>query len=257
METEKVVLHETVLANNIAETMVTSNGETPGVLGVENGETIQVEDVQILKELVKRCIRYQKPFECTDWDVLCSSIIEEYEASWGTSLIWVLGSIRYLKKFEKDYGSWNVPLQWVFDCQKEKPAYKVFREHSVNTEHPLKYEFHPASVPINQWINAEVSGSPYLSGIRKKEEGGHGGKFHMLTDIQQATAYLNSRIDTTGWFTRQEAVIKEVKGRNFVTIDLVYSPPKTFVWGIDAEEMYVEHDMQPKTETYGSTQSTN
>jgi hypothetical protein len=229
------VRHETVLANNIAEIMITSNGEMPGVLGVENGETIQAVDAQTLKEIVKKCIRYQRPFECNDWDVLCSAVIDEYNPNWGSSLVWVLGCIRKLKAIETLGGSWNVPLMWVTYPQEERTTFKVFRDFSKRPEFAdkgytqLSYEFHQDWVPANKWIKAEVSSSAGLSGIKKEEDGGIGGQFHMLLDKYQAEAYLESRVKYTNWFIKEEAVIQPVKGRQFLTIDLVYSPPKTFV----------------------------
>jgi hypothetical protein len=61
----------------------------------------------------------------------------------------------------------------------------------------------------------------------------------MLLDENSAATYLNTRTFSP-WFTPQEAMMTKVKGRNWQTIDLVYIPPKTWVWGVDAEEMYIE-----------------
>ena len=62
----------------------------------------------------------------------------------------------------------------------------------------------------------------------------------MLWNKRQAEVYLSNRADVTAWFTSQEAVMVPVEPRSVETIDLVYVPPKLFVWGIDSKEMYVK-----------------
>lgn len=186
-------------------------------------------------EQLQQHIRNYTPFECSNWNVLGEAFLNEYDPIWGTSIVWTVGCIRSLQKFEKFRGSWNAHVKRV-DNYQELYSYKVFRQR-INT---FKYEFHDAEVPINTWIKAEVSGSTGLSGIKKKEDGGDGGYFHMLYNESQAIAYLNTRaLENDAFFPKTEAVIKKVIGRFFCSIDLVYIPPKQFVWGIDAYEMYV------------------
>ena len=189
---------------------------------------------------LNEAIRNLDPFECSDWSALCSAVIEEYDYdTWRTSLTWVLGTIWQVKQFEKMHGSWNVPIRAVPNYQEEKSAFKVLRCHrELENNHFVKqyaFEFHASYVPKNQWIKAEISGSPGLTGIKNPENA----KFHMLYDERQAVAYLGTRTHSP-WFQPQEAVIHKVIGREWQTIDLVYIPPKQWVWGVDANEMYVE-----------------
>ena len=191
-------------------------------------------------EQLQEHIRTYTPFECSNWNALSEAFLNEYDPCWGISIVWTIGCVRSLQQFEKFRGSWNVHIKGLYDCQ-ERTAYKVFRQPTRSTDtFQYKYEFHESDVPINKWIQSEISGSRGLSGIKKKEEGGTGGFFHMLYNQDQAAAYLNARaIENDAWFPKTEAVIKQVRGRNFQSIDLVYIPPKQFVWGIDAYEMYV------------------
>lgn len=224
-----------------------------------NGLIIKAEAALNLQNTESLRIAIQRflPFECSDWDALCQAIVEEYEAeTWRHSLVWILGCIRKMKQFEHLQGSWNVPLRAVWNYQDEKPAYKVFRQprqtsfiyRNGELQLPIEthkgyfeYEFHPSAVPVNQWLQCELSSSKCLTGMKPKSEGGTGGRFHMLMDERQAQTYLNTRgSENDSWFTKRDGVIKQVKGRDFATIDLVYVPPKTWVWGVDANEMYVE-----------------
>ena len=191
-------------------------------------------------EQIRKAIQNFDPFECDDFDALCSAIVEEYDAdNWQISLTWTLGLIRRMKAFEKMWGSWNVPIRVVWGYQEEKPAFKVFRQHWNLDKNVFKkeyrYEFHQSVVSPGAWLKASISGSPGLTGLNNPDQA----KFHLLYDKRQAEAYLGTRTDWP-WFTPHEAVIKEVKGRLFQTIDLVYIPPKQWVWGIDANEMYIE-----------------
>lgn len=183
-------------------------------------------------------IRNLTPFECgcSDLDSLCSAIIEEYDSeTWRTDLVFVTSIIRLAPEYEKFHGSWNFPIRAVENWEMERETYKVFRKIESDPFTLYKYEFHNSIVTPHQWLKAEISGSPGLSGINIPEQA----KFHMLYDKTQAETYLSTRTNTP-WFTENEAVIKKVKGRNFKTIDLIYIPPKQWVWGIDASEMYVE-----------------
>lgn len=210
---------------------------------VENGLITKAVPVQNSKETLVNCIKNLHPFECTDWDILCDAFIEAYDPDWMTSPIWTVSLVRGLQRFEKMQGSWNAPVRLVYDYQKERELYKVFRQHKELKNNvfvkEISYEFHPAKVEGNKWLDCEISGSPSLTGMKPKEEGGTGGRFHMIVDELQANLYLMNRVNSP-WFTPQEAVVKKVKGKNFQTIDLLYVPPKLFLWGVDATNMYVE-----------------
>ena len=247
---EKVANAAPKISNNYGPIGMTSTGTTSGVLCVDNGPITQAAPVPNSNGSVmeiRQHIRNLTPFECDNWDTLCSAVIEEYDTAWRTELIWIIGGFRQtLPRIKKMKGSWNFPLRWVSDDMIGRhEAYKVFRKrwylNKDNYIQPqLRYEFHEAPVVSRQWLQAEISGSPGLSGLTKKEEGGTGGKFHMLWNKRQAEVYLSNRADVTDWFTSQEAVIVPVEPRSVETIDLVYVPPKLFVWGIDSKEMYVK-----------------
>lgn len=191
-------------------------------------------------EQIQKAIRNFEPFQCDNLDTLCSAVVEEYDAdNWRISLTWTLGLIRKMKAFEKMHGSWNIPIRVVWGFQEERPAFKVVRQRWDFKSNVFKkeyaFEFHQSLIPSGQWLKAEISGSPGLTGIKDPENA----KFHLLYDKRQAEAYLGTRTHSP-WFTPQEEVIKEVRGRMFQTIDLIYIPPVQWVWGIDANEMYVE-----------------
>lgn len=217
-----------------------SIGITDGAPCAENGPTTQAALVQNLREH----IRNLTPFECDDWDALCSAIIYEYDAdTWKSKLIWVLGCVRKTKQWAGTKGSYNVPLKSLYDDDGEREAYKVFRRFQELKNNifmkEYAYEYHPKWVQPNQWLQAELSGSPDLTGLTPKEQGGTGGRFHTILDKAQAVRYLNT-VASNHWLPPQWAEIRPVKTRKCQTMDLVYIPPKTFVWGIDASEMYVE-----------------
>lgn len=191
-----------------------------------------------MNELLDKIIN-QEPFECSNLDVLCSAIAEVYEPAWGNSLIWILGCLRKMKQFEKCNGSWNVPLWHVAQTYDEVECYKVFRKPNPLPLFPkenydeIVYEFHPNKVHPNKWMQAEVSGSGRLTGLCPESA-----KFHMLMNANQAFAYLESRRHCVAYHD-YTPYISKVKARRLVTVDLVYSPPKQWVWGVDAKEMYV------------------
>jgi hypothetical protein len=124
----------------------------------------------------------------------------------------------------------------------ERTYYKVLRKtNNISKELVYQYEFHKDFVPINKWIQAEISSSDGLCGLKPKNEGGCGGRFHLLLDYLQAQTYLSKRTDNE-WFPKEVAEIVPVRAKKFSTIDLIYVPPTTFVWGIDSEEMYVKYE---------------
>jgi len=236
----KAVPDEEKISERFNRTGTKSIGTTNGVPCVVSGPIIQVEVALNSVEQIRQAIRNLDPFECSDWDALSQAIVEEYDYdNWRTSLVWIIGSIRSLKQFEKLSGSWNVPMRVVWGYQEEKPAFKVLRQRWDFKSNIFKkeyaFEFHQDTVSPGKWLDAHISGSPGLTGITIPENA----KFHMLYDKRQAEAYLGTRTNTP-WFTPQEAVIKEVKGKMFHTIDLVYVPPVQWVWGIDASQMYIE-----------------
>jgi len=194
-----------------------------------------------------------QPFECDDWDELCSAIIDVYDICWGISLVWTLGCIRWLKGVENGVGSWNIPMWKVAtDPHKEIEVYKVFIAPELpvygSTILPQKeifYEFHQEKVLTNKWLKAELSGSAGLTGLENPDHA----RFHMLIDKNQAEFYLDSRIETQSKVERYRELYKDcypfvhpVKARNFTTVDLIYVPPISFMWGIDAKEMYVHYE---------------
>lgn len=181
-------------------------------------------------------INTRQPFECDDWDALCSAIINAWQPSWGISLIWILSSIRYLKQFEKlPGGSWNVPLIWLPTNTTEQNFYKIFRKPKDPSIEGIEFEFHPCVVQTDQWLKAEISQSKYLTGFTKPEHA----KFHMFYDEVQAKEYLSRNAN---WANYQEhtPMIMKVTARNLYTIDLIYIPPNHFMWGMDAKEMFVK-----------------
>ncbi len=188
-------------------------------------------------------IEKQLPFECNNFNELCSAVTEAYDPSWCNSLIWILGCLRHIKQFEKCNGSWNVPL-WSMNPTSvgEIDCYKVFRKPTPLPLFPnemcdeIVYEFHPKKVHTNEWIKAELSGSQRLTGLCPKSA-----KFHMLINFDQAISYLASRKDCVA-YRDYTPYISKVKARNVVTVDLVYIPPKQWVWGIDAKEMFVNYE---------------
>lgn len=193
-------------------------------------------------------IRSNTPFECDDYEALLGAIFLEHRPEWRINLMQVLVSIRdcYTVIRKGNYqGSWNCPIQYVKDVygEGEYPFYKVLRKTNsiISQKVPYAYEFHNACVPVNEWIQAEISASSGLYGLKPKTEGGCGGRFHLLLDRLQAEAYLSKRTDAQ-WFTPEVATIVQVNARKFQTIDLVYVPPTTFVWGIDSEEMFVKYE---------------
>lgn len=191
---------------------------------------------------LRESIAKKLPFECGNWDVLCQAIVEEYDASWGISITWILCGIRYLKQFETEPGgSWNVPIKIVPFPEQERDAYKIFRKPKKGTEGSehglLAHEFHPAWVPKNEWLQAEISQSKNLTGLTDPEQA----KFHMFYDKTQATSYLEKVADWKN-YKQYDPLMQKVKGRNFLTIDLIYVPPKHFMWGIDAKELYVNYE---------------
>ena len=242
---EKAANADPKILSNYVQIGTTSIGMISGVLCADNGLTIPAAPVQNSNGDVNRIrkhIQNLTPFECDNWDSLCLAVVEEYDAeAWRSNLIWIIGCIRHGKLVEKMQGSWNFPLRFISDSEvKQQDAYKVFRKHwHLNSENfivpELRYEFHETPVVSHQWLKAEISGSPGLTGLEK-----HGGRFHLLWNKEQAEAYLSTRAGATAWFTPQEAVMVPVEGRSFDTLDLVYVPPKLFVWGIDSKEMYVK-----------------
>lgn len=185
-------------------------------------------------------------FECDDLDLLKDAISQFQKIKYGYSVEAVTSCIdmwnRDIKPFYK--GSWNCPLFIVKDVYRdeERTYYKVLRKtNDTSTDLVYQYEFHKDFVPINKWIQAEISSSDGLSGLIPKTEGGCGGRFHLLLDYLQAKTYLSKRTDDT-WFPKEIAEIVQVRARKFQTIDLIYVPPTTFVWGIDSEEMYLKYE---------------
>jgi len=177
-----------------------------------------------------------RPFDCDNFDELCSTIIETYTPGWNNSLVWILGGIRYMEKFKQQKGSWNVPL-WNIEPNKEIELFKVFRKPKVQSEHPLVYEFHPYHVVTNQWMTAELSGSERLTGLTSPEAA----KFHLLASEQQAYAYLDGRQNCVA-FSDHDPYVCKVKARNLICVDLIYVPPNRWVWGVDAKEMFVTYE---------------
>lgn len=219
-----------------------SIGITNGAPCVANGQTTQAERVQSLKEHIRNLTPFE--LECIHLDDLCLAIVEEFDqATWHTKLIWVLGCLRKAPAYENLSGSWNFPIKLVENWERERECYKVIRQHRIFKNNVFSkkywYEFHQAPVVGNQWIKAEISGSPGLAGLTSVKDGGTGGRFHLLCNEQSASAYLGTRANDS-WLTPQEAVMKKVRARKFQSLDLVYIPPKTWVWGIDSCEMYIE-----------------
>jgi hypothetical protein len=131
-------------------------------------------------------------------------------------------------------GSWNVPMWWVNPNINAHP-YKIFRKPLKHDE--LVYEFHKEAVPLNRWIEAEISSSRGLTGLETKEHA----KFHMFLDSVQAASYLDIAQHSTA-YKEHEPVILPVKAKNYMTVDLIYVPPTRFVWGIDAKEIKVNYE---------------
>lgn len=185
------------------------------------------------------------PFECDNIEILKVAIFKLFSPFWSKSNVDnVVKTLHYWDKVIKPFrGSWNCPLFTVRDKygDEERIYYKVFRKTNLSTESPYEYEFHNSHVPLNKWIQAEISQSSGLSGLKKKEEGGCGGRFHLLLDYLQAHIYLSREAETT-WLPKEAAEIVQVRARKFQTIDLIYVPPTTFVWGIDSEEMFVKYE---------------
>lgn len=181
----------------------------------------------------KENILKMQSFDCNNWDELCCSIVDSYSPEWNISIIEILSNIRSIKKFETKSGSYNVPM-WHVNPNQELECYKIFRKPMGQPEDTLVYEFHPGQVFTNYWMKAEISGSPHLTGLTSPDQA----KFHMLMGESQVHAYLNSRKNCV-LFSDHTPYICKVKARNFTTVDLIYVPPTTFVWGIDAKEIYV------------------
>lgn len=180
------------------------------------------------------CIHQQRPFDCDNLDELCTAITTAYSTSWSLSLVWILGCVRKMRHHKDQVGSWNIPMWWVRPDVDVNP-YKVFRRPTKTSE--LVYEFHKDTVPLNKWVEAELSGSEGLTGLSSKEFA----KFHFFLNSLQAASYLDIRKDCVA-YTDHEPVILPVKGKNYLTVDLIYVPPTRFVWGIDAKEMHVNYE---------------
>lgn len=188
-----------------------------------------------------------KPFKCDNLDDLCEALVmffDTYSPQSDEYVKTLCSKVKSLEKIKLCSGSWNIPL---FDAKfLEKPDntyYKVFRKSTMLSDDEcykqLSYEFHKGWVTPNEWLQAEVSQSKGLTGLKPKEEGGSGGRFHLLYDHDQAMTYLESRVDED-FLSKSEAVIATVNARNLQTLDLVYIPPNNFVWGVDAKEIYVK-----------------
>lgn len=184
-------------------------------------------------------------FECDNLDLLKNAISQFQKSKYGYSLESITNCIdmwnRDIKPFHK--GSWNCPLFMVRDVygNTERTYYKVLRKiNNIAKKLVYQYEFHNSHVPLNEWIQAEISSSNGLYGLKKKEDGGCGGRFHLLLDYWQAQTYLSKRTDE--WLPVENTAIVPVRARKFQTIDLIYVPPTTFVWGIDSEEMFVKNE---------------
>jgi hypothetical protein len=142
-------------------------------------------------------------------------------------------------------GSWNILLYHVEDYL-PNTYYKVFRipyqlgfpQLYGEPSKQIEYEYHPDFMPCNQWIIAEISESPRLTGVKGT---GCPPKFHLLYNKTQAEFYLESCKDHTTFYNCTPYISK-VKAQKFFTMDLIYVPPISFMWGIDAEEIYVEKD---------------
>ncbi len=179
----------------------------------------------------------QKPFECDDIDILCKEITDIYDETWCNSLEVTIEHIKCLKNFKHEIGSWNVPLKWVDDPCVPRFAYKIFRKPLIEFNDPNKkyaFEFHQSWVPTNQWLTATVSGSNGLTGIEHQDYA----KFHLLCDEEQAITYYISRIKEYS-DPCYDPCICRVAAVNFFTVDLIYVPPKQFMWGIDARNIYM------------------
>lgn len=186
------------------------------------------------------------PFECDNLEILQAAFFKCFFTRWDRKILdFIVKTIHDWNKFIKPLrGSWNCPVFMVRDRygDEERIYYKVLRKtNNIAKELSYAYEFHNSYVPLNTWIQAEISQSSGLYGLKKKEEGGCGGRFHLLLDYLQAQSYLSKRIDTS-WLTKDVAEIVQVRARKFQTIDLIYVPPTTFVWGIDSEEMFVKYE---------------
>lgn len=190
-------------------------------------------------------IKNLTPFECNNIEILKVAFVKLFSSSWDIgSLNSLIKTLHYWDKTIKPFrGSWNCPLFMVRDKygDEERNYYKVFRKTNLVEKFPYAYEFHNSHVLLNEWIQAEISQSSQLSGLAEKEEGGGGGRFHLLLDYLQAHTYLSKETDTS-WFPKEVAEIVQVRARKFQTIDLIYVPPTTFVWGIDSEEMFVKYE---------------
>lgn len=199
-------------------------------------------------EVSRLCYHIQSltPFECDNFLALLMAIKQQYSTNWRIQLNDILDYIGMLGASIKNKykGSWNCPIKYITDDSEycDKSYYKVLRKtNSPIEEYSYAYEFHQSYVPLNMWIQAEISSSKNVCGLKNKDDGGSGGKFHLLLDYLQAQEYLSKRIDNT-WFPKEVAEIVPVRARKFQTIDLIYVPPTTFVWGIDSEEMFVKYE---------------
>lgn len=188
------------------------------------------------------------PFECDNFSPLLLAIYQQYSDSWKIKLPDILDCIGtwdagIKSVYPKYMGSWNCPIRWVRDLYKDEEHnyYKVLRKNTISQKTTYQYEFHNSLIPKNEWIQAEISSSNGLYGLKKREEGGMGGRFHLLLDYLQAQTYLSKRIDDT-WFPKTIATIVPVRARKFQSIDLIYVPPTTFVWGIDSDEILVNYE---------------
>ena len=221
----------------------------------ENHKSTLTNPTEILKihgeetYRLRNHIQNLTPFECDNIPALIVALMKEYSPEWKSNLDDIVNYINswdvdIKSKYPKYKGSWNCPIQCVRDRfgNEERPYYKVLRKtNNIAKEFIYSYEFHESFVPVNEWIQAEISSSKSIGGLKKKEEGGCGGRFHLLLDYLQAQAYLSKRTDPT-WFPKEIAEIVAVRARKFQSIDLIYVPPTTFVWGIDSEEMFVKYE---------------
>lgn len=173
-------------------------------------------------------IKNRIPFKCKDFKYLKKLILKVFNPPPGIKST-IDNGFKCISNRRKCKGSWNIPVKMAELSDLTGEVYKVFKiDNGI-----LKYEFHDAEVIMGKWLTAKNHSTTHLIGFSPE----YNGRFHFLYNAESASVYLEeSKI-----YNKEPLEITRVKANKFETIDLIYSPPNTFTWGIDAQELYVEN----------------
>jgi hypothetical protein len=175
-------------------------------------------------------IKHRIPFRCKDFKYLKKLILKVFNPPSGVKYA-IDNGFECISNRRKCKGSWNIPVKFVEESDLTGEVYKVFKiDNGI-----LKYEFHDAEVIMGKWLTAKNHSTTHLTGFSPE----YNGRFHFLYNIESASVYL----EESKMYNKEPLKLTPVSANRFQTIDLIYSPPVTFTWGIDAEELFVENKL--------------